>query len=40
MIQEILVYLTFTLAVVYLIQKMIWKKESRKKGCGKDCNCM
>lgn len=41
-IQNILVYITLALAVVFLVRKFIWKpkvKTKTAKACGGDCNC-
>jgi len=39
MIQEILVYLTLTIAVVFLVRKFFFKKKKTDKNCGDDCGC-
>lgn len=39
MIQEILVYITLTLAIGFLVKKLIWKKKTKQKGCGENCDC-
>ncbi|WP_298507366.1 FeoB-associated Cys-rich membrane protein [uncultured Kordia sp.] len=39
MIQEILVGITFLIAVGFLVKKFFWKKKTAK-ACGKDgCGC-
>ncbi|WP_298424012.1 FeoB-associated Cys-rich membrane protein [uncultured Kordia sp.] len=39
MIQELLVGITFLIAVGFLIKKFFWKKKAAK-ACGKDaCGC-
>jgi hypothetical protein len=39
MIQEILVYLTLAIAVVFLVKKFFFKKKKTDKNCGDDCGC-
>lgn len=40
MIQEILVYITLTLAIGFLVKKFVLKKKTKQKGCGDECKCM
>jgi hypothetical protein len=37
--QQVLVYLTVALALIFIIRKFFWKKKA-KKNCGdNDCGC-
>jgi len=38
-IQNILVFTTIALAVLFLIKKYFWKKTKAKKACGGDDGC-
>ncbi len=37
--QEILVYIALTLAVIFLIGKYFFKSDKKKGGCDTDCKC-
>ncbi|HIP48696.1 MAG TPA: FeoB-associated Cys-rich membrane protein [Lutibacter sp.] len=38
MMQDILVYITVFLALVFLLRNFFFKPK-KKKACGKDCDC-
>jgi hypothetical protein len=39
-IQQILVYISLTIAIGFLGKKFFWKKSTKKsKPCGDDCAC-
>lgn len=38
-IQNIIIYVIVGLAVLFLIRKFFWKKNSSKKSCGTDGDC-
>jgi hypothetical protein len=38
--QTILVFITFSVAIGFLVKKFFWKKSKSKKACGiDDCGC-
>lgn len=39
MIQEILAYITLAFAVGFLVKKFFFKKKSKGKNCGENCDC-
>ncbi|MGO1728614.1 MAG: FeoB-associated Cys-rich membrane protein [Psychroflexus halocasei] len=40
MIQEILVFIAFAIAVGFIIKKFFWKSKKTAKSCGmSDCGC-
>jgi hypothetical protein len=39
MIQDILTYITLSIAVAFLVRKFFFKKKKTDNNCGDDCNC-